>query len=92
VLPFIGTGVVLVPMALWQLLSGHYVRMAVCILLYIFCIVIREFLEPKLIGNRMGIAPVLMLLAIYMGIRLFGVGGIIKGPLALIVIYELNKS
>ena len=92
VLPFIGTGVVLVPMALWQLLNGHYVRMAVCLLLYAACIVIREFLEPKLIGNRMGIAPVLMLLAIYAGIRLFGVGGIIKGPLALIVIYELNKA
>ncbi len=79
-------------MALWQLLNGHYVRMAVCLLLYAACIVIREFLEPKLIGNRMGIAPVLMLLAIYAGIRLFGVGGIIKGPLALIVIYELNKA
>lgn len=92
VLPFIGTGVVLVPMAIWQLLNGHYVRMTVCILLYIACIVIREFLEPKLIGSRLGIAPVLMLLAIYAGIRLFGVGGIIKGPLALIVIYELNKT
>lgn len=92
VLPFIGTGVVLVPMALWQLLNGHYVRMAVCLLLYIACIVIREFLEPKLIGERMGIAPVLMLLALYAGIRLFGVGGIIKGPLALIIIYELNKA
>lgn len=91
VLPFIGTGVVLVPMALWQLLNGHYLRMTVCILLYLACIIIREFLEPKLIGNRMGIAPVLMLLAIYAGIRLFGVVGIIEGPLALIVIYELNK-
>ena len=92
VLPFIGTGVVLVPMALWQLLNGHYLRMAVCLLLYVTCIVIREFLEPKLIGNRMGIAPVLMLLAVYAGIRMFGVGGIIKGPLALIIIYELNKA
>lgn len=92
VLPFIGTGVVLVPMAIWQLLNGHYLRMTVCILLYIACIVIREFLEPKLIGSRMGIAPVMMLLAIYAGIRLFGIGGIIKGPLALIVIYELNKA
>lgn len=92
VLPFIGTGVVLVPMAIWQLLNGHYLRMTVCILLYIACIVIREFLEPKLIGSRMGIAPVMMLLAIYAGIRLFGIGGIIEGPLALIVIYELNKA
>lgn len=91
VLPFIGTGVVLVPMAIWQFLTGKYIQMGVCIALYIACIFIREFLEPKLIGNKMGIAPVLMLLGIYAGIRLFGVIGIVEGPLALIVIYELMK-
>ena len=91
VLPFIGTGVVLVPMAIWQFLTGKYIQMGVCIALYIACIFIREFLEPKLIGNKMGIAPVLMLLGIYAGIRLFGVIGIIDGPLALIVIHELMK-
>lgn len=89
VLPFIGTGIVLVPVAIWQLLSGYYVSAVVCLLLYVGCICIREFLEPKLIGDRLGIAPVLMLLSIYAGIKLFGVGGIVEGPLALIVIYEL---
>ncbi len=91
-LPFVGTGIVLVPTALWQLINGNYVAMTVCIILYVVCIFIREFLEPKLIGNRLGIAPALMLLGIYVGIQLFGIGGIIKGPLALIVIYELMKK
>lgn len=91
ILPFIGTGIVLVPVAIWQLLNGYYVAMVVCLMLYIACICIREFLEPKLIGERLGIAPVLMLLGIYAGIKLFGVGGIIEGPLALIVIHELMK-
>ena len=91
VLPFIGTGIVLVPTAIWQLLNGYYISMAVCLLLYVGCICIREFLEPKLIGESLGIAPVLMLLGIYAGIRLFGVSGIIEGPLALIVIHELMK-
>lgn len=92
VLPFIGTGIVLVPTALWQLLNGRYVIAAVCIALYVACIFIREFLEPKLIGDRLGIAPVLMMLGIYAGIKLFGVAGIIEGPLALIVIYQLLKT
>lgn len=92
ILPFIGTGVILVPMSVWQLLNGNYIQMAACLALYGACIFIREFLEPKLIGDRMGIAPVLMLLGIYAGIRLFGVVGIIEGPLALIVIYELMKA
>lgn len=90
-LPFVGTGIVLVPLSLWQLLNGEYVRMIVCLILYGICIVTRELLEPKLIGKRIGIAPVFMLLAVYAGVKLFGVGGIIKGPLSLIVLYEIWK-
>ena len=91
VLPFIGTGIVLVPLSVWQLINGQYGRMAVCLVLYGVCILTRELLEPKLIGRQIGVAPVFMLLAVYAGIRLFGVGGIIKGPLALIVIVEIWK-
>lgn len=90
-LPFVGTGIVLVPLSLWQLLNGEYVRMIVCLILYGVCIVTRELLEPKLIGKRIGIAPVFMLLAVYAGVKMFGVGGIIKGPLSLIVLYEIWK-
>lgn len=92
VLPFIGTGIILVPLSIWQLLNGRYIQMIVCIVLYGVCILVRELLEPKLIGKRMGIAPVLMLLAVYAGIKLFGMGGIIKGPLALIAICEIMKK
>lgn len=91
-LPFIGTGIVLVPLSVWQLFNGQYVQMVVCIILYGVCILARELLEPKLIGKRIGIAPVLMLLAVYAGVKLFGVSGILKGPLALIVIYEIMKT
>lgn len=91
-LPFIGTGIILVPLSIWQLVNGQYVQMAVCIILYGVCILVRELLEPKLIGKRIGIAPVLMLLAVYAGVKLFGVSGILKGPLAMIVIYEIMKT
>lgn len=90
-LPFVGTGIVLVPLSVWQLLSGQYGRMAVCLVLYGVCILIREFLEPRLIGNKMGISPVYILFAVYAGVKLFGVGGIVKGPLALIAICEILK-
>lgn len=91
VLPFIGTGIVLVPLSVWQLLNGQYVQMTVCLILYGVCILTRELLEPKLIGRRIGVAPVLMLLSVYAGVKLFGVGGIIKGPFALIVMMEIFK-
>lgn len=91
-LPFVGTGIVLVPLSVWQLLNGYYVRTIVCMALYGVCVLTRELLEPKLIGKKIGIAPVCILISVYAGVKLFGVGGIIKGPLALIVIFEILKE
>lgn len=91
-LPFVGTGIVLVPLSIWQLLNGHYVRMVVCLAIYGVCALTRELLEPRLIGKKIGVAPICILFSVYAGVKLFGVGGIIKGPLALIVIFEILKE
>lgn len=91
-LPFIGTGVVLVPLCLQQLFQGAYVRAAVCLGVYVACIFIRELLEPKLIGKRVGVSPVAILLSLYAGIKLFGLWGIIGGPLGFIIIYQAYMS
>ncbi len=86
-LPLLGTGIVLVPLAVMQLLSGAYWRAVICLLLYVACIFIRELLEPKLIGGRLGIPPLVILVALYAGLQLFGVSGIIKGPLGFMLVY-----
>ncbi len=91
-LPFVGTGVVLVPLAIAQIVGGSYVRAAVCVLLYVGCAFFREMAEPRLIGRRLGVPPIAVLLALYAGIRLFGVWGIVKGPLGFIVIYQAYQS
>ena len=91
-LPFLGTGIVLVPLAVVQLLSGAYVKALICLLLYVSCIFLREWLEPKLIGGRMGIPPLAILVALYAGLKLFGVAGIIKGPLGFMLIYQTYQS
>ncbi len=91
-LPFIGTGIVLIPMAVWQLINGYVGRAVGCVILYAVCALIRECLEPKLIGKKVGMYPIAILISIYAGIRLFGLGGIIKGPLGLVIIYQLYLS
>lgn len=91
-LPFVGTGIVLVPLSLAQLFQGRYALAVVCIVLYVACIFLREFLEPKLIGQRIGVKPIAILISLYAGIRLFGIWGIIKGPLGFIIIYQAYKS
>lgn len=91
-LPFIGTGIVLAPLALVQLFEGHYGIAVICLLLYGACAFLREMLEPRLIGKRMGISPIAVLTAVYAGIRLFGLWGIIKGPLGFMIIYQTWQS
>ena len=91
-LPFIGTGVVLVPLGIWQLLEGSFGRALICGVLYVVCIFLREILEPRLIGRKIGVSPIAVLVSLYAGIRLFGVWGIIKGPLGFVLIYETYHS
>lgn len=91
-LPFIGTGIVLVPLAIQQVFCGSYVRAAVCVVVYVVCIFVRELLEPKLIGKRIGVSPVAILLSIYAGVQLFGIWGIIGGPLGFVIICQSYAS
>lgn len=91
-LPFVGTGIVLVPLSLMQIFQGRYALAVVCIVLYVACIFLRELLEPRLIGKRIGVTPIAILISLYAGIRLFGIWGIIKGPLGFIIIYHAYKS
>ena len=92
VLPFVGTGIVLIPLALMQLFSGHYGIAIACAFLYVACIFLRELLEPKLIGKKIGVTPIAVLISLYAGIQLFGVWGIIKGPLGFVLIYQTYMS
>lgn len=91
-LPLFGTGIVLVPLAIMQFISGNYVAGIVVLVLYVVCIFTRELLEPKLIGGKMGIPPLLVLATIYAGIQLFGLFGIIKGPLGFILVQQTYLS
>lgn len=85
VLPFLGTGIVLIPMAVWNFVLGNIFGAIVLIIIFIITVFLRELLEPKLVGQRMGLLPVVFLFAVYVGLKLFGKAGIILGPVYVIV-------
>ena len=89
--PFIGTGIVLVPLTIWLFLKGQLIQAVFCLVLYGVCALVRELLEPKLIGEKVGIYPIVLFASVFIGMQLFGVSGIIKGPLSIVIIYEIRK-
>lgn len=89
--PFIGTGIVLVPLTIWLFLKGQIIQAVFCLVLYGVCALVRELLEPKLIGEKVGIYPIALFASVFIGMQLFGVSGIIKGPLSIVIIYEIRK-
>lgn len=87
--PVLGSGLILVPWALAKLLSKDLVGAIILLTLYLLCQCIRQFMEPKLLGDGIGINPAMTLGAIYVGIRLFGILGVILGPVAVVILKTL---
>ncbi|WP_276929668.1 sporulation integral membrane protein YtvI [Herbinix luporum] len=90
-LPVIGSGMILIPWSIMMLFDGNIYAAAILITTYLICQIIREVLEPKLIGNRIDVKPLYTLISMYMGLKLFGVAGFILGPVALIIIITIVK-
>lgn len=90
-LPLLGTGVVLVPWGIFALIQGNIVQGIVLLVLYAATSLIREFLEPKLMGSQIGLPPVLFLASVYWGLYLFGIWGVVLGPIGTILVVEIVK-
>lgn len=91
-LPVVGTGTVLLP---WAVISLFQRRVYLAIglgLLYLIITVVRHFIEPKVVGDQLGIPPILSLLCIYLGFVLFGVFGAILFPITMNILICLQKA
>lgn len=85
-LPLFGTGTVLIPWAVFRLLCGDYALAAGLGLLYVLSQVIRQIVQPKLVGDSMGLDPMMTLFLLYLGFKLRGISGMILAvPLGILV-------
>lgn len=91
-LPFIGTGIVLIPIGVMGFLKGHIGSGVIIFLTYFACVLIREFLEPRLLGNGLKYSPVAILISVYAGVIYYGIGGVILGPVTLLILVELGRE
>lgn len=92
-LPILGTGTILVPWSLVCLLQKEGGRALGLLGLYAATALSRSFLEPKLVGRQLGLDPLVTLIALYTGFRLWGLLGMFLMPmLAITVISMLPES
>lgn len=91
-LPFFGTGTVMLPWAVIKVLSGNY-RMAIGLLaIWAVSQLVRQIIQPKIVGDSMGMPAIPTLFLLYIGFRLAGaVGLIVAVPIGMIV-YNLYKA
>ncbi|MBR3749216.1 MAG: sporulation integral membrane protein YtvI [Firmicutes bacterium] len=92
ILPALGTGGIMIPWVVIELVQGNVMLGVKLLLLYAFITVVRNILEPKIVGESIGLHPVLLLISIYVGGTILGPMGIIIMPFTLIVIKKLNDA
>lgn len=91
-MPILGTGGILLPWALVALILDN-LKMAIGILLlYLVITFIRQTLEPKIVGKQIGLHPLATLIAMLLGLNLFGLVGLIGLPVLLSVITAMNRT
>lgn len=89
VLPYVGTIIVFIPIIIYNIIVKHYYIAIGLTCTFILVQIIREFLEAKYLSDKLKLHPLLVLLSMYIGVKLFGVIGIIVGPLYSIFAKEL---
>ena len=88
-LPIFGSGSVMIPWSIISACNGD-ISLAICILsLWIFMSIVRQFMEPRIVGNHIGIHPIFTLIAMYTGFKVSGIIGLFIGPIALIILKNL---
>lgn len=92
ILPILGTGSVLVPWAIFSFTRGNTFLGIGLIILFIFITVVRRVIEPKILGERIGLSPLSTLISIWIGFKVLGILGIFLGPLLIILYKALVKA
>ncbi|MBE0466821.1 MAG: sporulation integral membrane protein YtvI [Candidatus Desulforudis sp.] len=85
-LPILGPTTIFVPWIIWCVLTGSYSLALKLSILYAVLFVIRASLEAKVISMNMGLHPLAVLAAMYIGLKVMGILGVVLGPILLIIV------
>ncbi|MBR3772104.1 MAG: sporulation integral membrane protein YtvI [Clostridium sp.] len=86
-LPFFGTGAVIGPWAVYCFIVGRYGDVVFLVVIYLLCQIIKQVLQPKMVGDSIGLSPLATLFFMFVGYRIGGLGGLILGiPIGMVIV------
>ena len=89
ILPVIGVGTVLIPWVIVLFALGQIKKAVVLLIVCVIVMVGRQILEPHIVGAQLGVHPLMTLVSVFVGYKLFGLLGFIIGPIALVIVKNL---
>lgn len=90
--PILGVGTALIPWSLVAFLQGDRFIAFGLLGLYAACAVTRSVLEPRLVGKQLGLDPLVTLIVLYAGYRLWGFAGMILAPMLAVTVTQIAKT
>ena len=91
-LPFFGSGAVLIPWSIISFINSNFKFGVGLLIIYLSVLLTRQMIEPKIVSSKIGINPLLTLMSMYIGYRVFSIGGMILGPIVMVLLISLKKS
>lgn len=92
ILPVAGSGGILVPWMLVSLVLGNTSTAIGLLIIYLVITVIRQYIEPKIVGDSLGVHPIITLAGLYFGLKLFGFIGMFVVPLTVMTLKAFNDA
>lgn len=91
-IPVLGPATILIPWAIWGFVAGNVSFGVKLLVLYLLIWIVRQILEARIVAANLGLHPLAVLVAMYVGLRLIGVPGLIFGPILLIAFQAVYKA
>ena len=92
IMPIAGSGGILVPWAIISLIMGNYKQAIGIVIMYAVITVIRQYIEPKIVGDSLGVNPIVTLMGLYFGLKLFGFLGMFIVPITVMTLKAFNDT
>src|SRR5699024_7351073 len=91
-IPYVGPGLIIIPWSIYSFIMGDLFMGIGLLILYASTVIARQLAEPKVLSSSMILNPLAVLVSLFAGLQLFGLIGLVIGPISLVLIISLYDA